>query len=290
MVAHRKKTLGGGLDELRRVITDEGVRDLLWYEVDKSRKAGKRARKARDAGADLIFVWGGDGMVQRCVDALAGSKVPVAIVPAGTANLLAGNLGVPVDLREAVEIGFRGERRRLDLGRIAGEHFAVMAGAGFDGELITGADRSQKERWGKLAYLRTGLAHTGDAPVRMRIRIDGTPWFDGEASCVLLGNVGTITGGIEAFDDARPDDGWLEVGVATAQGALQWARTLGRMAVGRTEDSPFVRVTRARRVRVDVDRPVRYELDGGARGKTRRIKGRVVAGAVTVCVPDRTAA
>jgi YegS/Rv2252/BmrU family lipid kinase len=287
VIAHRKKSLGGGLDELRRLITDEGCDKLLWYEVPKSRKAPKKARKAREAGADLIFVWGGDGMVQRCVDALAGSDAAIAIVPAGTANLLAANLDIPEDVAEAVRIGFHGPRRTLDLGRINGEHFAVMAGAGFDGELIRQADRKLKDRIGRLAYVWTGLRHVKDGAVPVKIQIDGTKWFDGKASCVLLGNVGTITGGIRAFDDAQPDDGWLEVGVATAEGAVAWARTLGRMAAGRSERSPFVRITRAKAADIRFGSPVTYELDGGARDTTRRLKARINPGALTLCVPKR---
>jgi len=286
VVAHRKKTLGGGLDELRRQLSDAGVQEIIWYEVPKSRKAPKKARKAIRKGAELVFVWGGDGMVQRCVDALAGSGVPVAIVPAGTANLLAGNLGIPEDLPAAVRIGLTGRRRTLDLGKLGGEHFAVMAGAGFDGDLIRDADRGLKDRLGRLAYVWTGLSHIRDTAVPMTVRIDGEPWFSGEASCVLLGNVGTITGGITAFDDARPDDGWLEVGVATAQGVVDWARTLGQMATGRSDASPFVRMTRAKKVDVRLGAPMTYELDGGARGRVDRLKARIVPAAVTVCVPS----
>ncbi|MEH0827864.1 MULTISPECIES: diacylglycerol/lipid kinase family protein [unclassified Micromonospora] len=285
VVAHRKKTLGGGLDELRATLVAAGVEDLLWYEVPKSRKAPKKARKALKKGAELVFVWGGDGMVQRCADALAGSDAAMAILPAGTANLFAANLGIPTDLPEAVRIGLHGRRRRLDLGRLNGEHFAVMAGAGFDGDLIREADRGLKGRLGRAAYLWTGLRHVRGELVHTRIRVDGTDWFDGEASCVLFGNVGTITGGVPAFDDARPDDGALEIGVSTASGAIDWARTLGRMAAGRSADSPFVRITRGRKVTVRFAVPRTYELDGGARGETTRLKVRVVPGALTVCCP-----
>jgi diacylglycerol kinase family enzyme len=285
VLAHRKKSLGGGLDELRSRISDEGVSELLWYEVPKSRKAPKKARAALKRGAELVFIWGGDGMVQRSLDALAGTEVPVAIVPAGTANLLAGNLDIPHDLAEAVRIGFHGTRRRLDLGKVNGEHFAVMAGVGFDGELIRDADRSLKDRVGQLAYMWTGLQHVHDGAARVRVELDGAKWFDGKATCVLLGNVGKVAGGVTAFDDARPDDGWIDVGVATAQGGWEWARALGRMAVGRAEHSPLVRVTRAKAVDVRLDVPMMYELDGGAREKTRRLKASVVAGAITVCVP-----
>lgn len=285
VIAHQRKSLGGGLDELRSRIADEDVENVLWYEVPKSRKAPKKARKALEHGAELVFVWGGDGMVQRCVDALAGSDTAVAIVPAGTANLFASNLGIPRDVGEAVRIGFTGRRHRFDLGRLNGEHFAVMAGVGFDAEMIRDADRGMKNRFGKLAYFWTGLRHVRSEVTRTRVVLDGTPWFDGEASCVLLGNVGRITGGVRAFDDARPDDGWLEVGVATARNPLQWARTLGRMSAGRSDRSPFVRMTRAREIEIRTDDPVRYELDGGPRTRVTRLTARVVPDAITICVP-----
>ncbi|MGC5022496.1 diacylglycerol/lipid kinase family protein [Micromonospora sp. DT47] len=286
VVAHRKKTLGGGLDELRATLVAAGVERLLWYEVPKSRKAPKKARAALKKGVDLVFVWGGDGMVQRCADAMAGGDAAMAILPAGTANLFATNLGIPADLAEAVRIGLHGRRRTLDLGKLNGEHFAVMAGAGFDGDLIREADRKLKGKLGRVAYVWTGLRHVRGECVRTRIRVDGADWFDGEASCVLFGNVGTITGGVPAFDDARPDDGALEIGVSTASGAIDWARTLGRMATGRSEDSPFVRITRGRKVTVRFAAPKTYELDGGARTTATKLKVKVVPGALTVCCPE----
>ncbi|MEV8506426.1 YegS/Rv2252/BmrU family lipid kinase [Actinoplanes sp. NPDC051475] len=289
VVAHQRKTLGGGLDELRRRISDEGVEDLLWYEVPKSKKAPKQVRRALKQQPDLLIVWGGDGMVQRTLDAVAGSgggaKVPVGIIPAGTANLLATNLGVPHDLEGAVQIAFHGRRHRLDLGVLNGEHFAVMAGIGFDGAMIQDADGKLKDRLGKLSYVYTGLRHLDDPAPKAKIKVDGTDWFKDDATCVLVGNVGTITGGITAFDDAKPDDGWLDVGVSTARGAAQWARTMGRMAVGRSEDSPFVHMTRARRIDVKLREPLTYELDGGARDAVKKIRIEVAPAAVKVCVP-----
>jgi YegS/Rv2252/BmrU family lipid kinase len=293
VVAHQRKVLGGGLDELRRRITDEGVDELLWYEVPKSRKAPKQVRKAIKAGIDLLVVWGGDGIVQRSIDVLArakgGGKVPVAIIPAGTGNLLASNLGIPHDLEQAVEAAFRGRRRRIDLGRLNGEYFAVMAGVGFDGAMIRDTNRSMKDKLGKLAYVWTGLRHVNGSTPTARVLVDGVPWFDDEASCVLVGNVGTITGGIHAFDDAKLDDGWLDVGVATAQGAMQWARALGTMAVGRSDHSPFVRMTRARRIDVKLGSKLEYELDGGAREPVKRLSVQVAPGAVKICVPRESA-
>jgi diacylglycerol kinase (ATP) len=291
VVAHRRKSLDGGLPELRRRLAEAGIVDPLWYEVPKSRKAPKRVRAALDAGAELIFVWGGDGMVQRTVDALAragAAEVPLAILPAGTANLLATNLDIPEDLAAAVEIGLHGSRRAIDLGRINGEHFAVMAGAGFDGELIRDADRGLKDRLGRVAYAWTGARHVRDGAVPMTVTVDGADWYAGVASCVLFGNVGTITGGIRAFDDADPHDGRLEVGVATAEGALEWARTLGRMATGRSDGSPFIKITAGEKIRVKLAEPLTYEIDGGARRATGKLKARAIPAAVTLCLPAAT--
>src|SRR2546421_1529105 len=285
VIAHQGKTLGGGLGELRRLLAEEGVDKPIWYQVPKSRKAPKKAARVRKAGADLVFVWGGDGMVQRCVDVFAGPDGPLATLPAGTANLLAGNLGIPEDLAEAVRIGLHGARRRLDLGKLNGEHFAVMAGAGFDGAMIRDADGSLKSRLGRLAYVWTGMRKVGDEAVPVTVRVDGADWFHGHATCVLLGNVGRITGGIPAFPDARPDDGRLDVGVSTAEGAMQWARTFGRMVTGQARRSPFVQTTRASRVDVKFGAALPYELDGGAREKAKRLKARAVPAAITVCVP-----
>src|SRR5450631_540058 len=130
VIAHREKTLDGGLPQLRQVLAEKGFGDPIWYEVAKSRKAPKLARRALDDGADLLFIWGGDGTVQRCIDAVAGTGATVAILPAGTANLLAHNLHIPIDLPAAVEVGLHGARRRLDVGVLNGERFAVMAGVG----------------------------------------------------------------------------------------------------------------------------------------------------------------
>jgi diacylglycerol kinase (ATP) len=289
VVAHRGKTLDGGLGQLRALLAEEGYPDLVWYEVPKSRKAPKKARKALKAGARLVFVWGGDGMVQRCLDTLAGTGVDVAILPAGTANLLASNLGVPQNLAEAVRIGLYGLRRTIDLGTVNGEHFAVMAGIGFDAAMVGDAGHQVKDRLGRLGYVWTGVRHVEDSPCRTRIRVDGRTWFDGKASCVLFGNVGTVAGGIRVFEDARPDDGLLEVGVTTATGAVQWIRLLSRIAAGHADRSPFAQTTRGRAVDIRLRRKTVYELDGGERDAATRLKVRVAPRAITVCVPEPVA-
>jgi diacylglycerol kinase (ATP) len=284
VVAHAEKRLGGGLAELRRVLEAQGVEDPLWYEVPKAKRAPDRARRALEEGADLVFAWGGDGTVRRCLGELAGTATCLAVIPAGTANLFATNLGIPADIEEAVAVGLHGERRRFDVGRFSGERFGVMAGVGFDAEMIRGSD-DLKERLGRLAYVWSGSRNLREDAFEAEIRVDGLDWFDGRATCILLGNVGDLFGGVTVFPDARPDDGQLELGVVTAEGVMQWARTLARTAAGDPTASPFVRATRARKVKVRLDRKVRYELDGGDRTKVRAFKVEVEPGALQLCVP-----
>jgi diacylglycerol kinase (ATP) len=284
-IAHKGKTIGGGLLELRRTLEREGVADPAWYEVPKSRKAPAEVQRAMEAGVDLLFVWGGDGIVQRCIDTVAGSKVALAIVPAGTSNLLARNLGIPIDIGEAVAVGLHGARRRLDVGRFNKERFAVMAGVGIDAAMIRDADGILKERLGRAAYVWTGLKNLRAEPVGAEITVDGVHWFSGESTCVLIGNVGGLFGGIEVFSDASPDDGLLEVGVVTADGVGEWARTVAKTVVSTAEMSPFVQVAKARSVKIKLDRKVLYELDGGDRTKTKSFKVKVEPAAITICVP-----
>ena len=159
----------------------------------------------------MIFIWGGDGTVQRCIDAVAGTEAVLAILPAGTANLLATNLQVPEDLTKAVQVGLHGERRPLDTGSVNGEHFAVMAGAGFDARMIKEADGGMKDRLGRVAYVYTGARNLSARRVKATIEVDGRRFFKGRISCVLAGNVGKVLGGVEAFSGAQPDDGLLDL-------------------------------------------------------------------------------
>jgi YegS/Rv2252/BmrU family lipid kinase len=285
VVAHAGKSFGGGLGQLREVLAREGFADPLWYEVKKSRKAPKYARRALARGAEVIFVWGGDGTVQRCIDAVAGTEAVLAILPAGTANLLATNLAIPADLTEAVQVGLLGDRRVLDTGSVNGEHFAVMAGAGFDARLIKEADRGMKDRVGRVAYLYAGSRNLSARRVSAVIEADGRHFFKGRISCVLIGNVGKVLGGVEAFSGAQPDDGLLELGVVTAKNPVEWTRTLSQVALGNAEKSPFVEVTRGRKFRIRFDRPLACELDGGSRPAVEKMRIKVHPSSIRICVP-----
>ena len=121
------------------------------------------------------------------------------------------------------------------------------------------------------------------------VTVEGATWFEGEASCILLGNVGKLFGGIEAFEDAHPDDGELELGVVTAENLRQWAGTVVHAVVGSASTSRHTQATKARSVRIRLDRKVPYEIDGGDRKKVRKLKIDVEPGAVGICVPEHPA-
>jgi diacylglycerol kinase (ATP) len=119
------------------------------------------------------------------------------------------------------------------------------------------------------------------------IQVEGAPWYDGPASCILAGNVGALFAGVEVFADATPDDGRLDIAVITADGVREWTRTVMRTVAGSPERSPFFRVTQGRKAKVKLDRKVPYELDGGARSKVKAYRLKIEPGAITVRVPER---
>lgn len=286
VIAHEGKTLGDGLGELRASLADAGFAGAPWRQVQKSKEAPKQVRRLLREGVDRILVWGGDGTVRRCIDTIVDedSNVELAILPAGTANLLAHGLEIPIDLQGSLDVALHGLLRRIDLGVINGERFAVMAGSGFDALMIRDADES-KERLGRLAYIRAGITHLDTPGTEMKIRVDGRNWFEGRAACVLVGNMGRITGGIAAFPDARPDDGRLDIGVITAEHRRDWLRIGMRAVTGHIDASPLVDITQGTKFQIELDHKMPWELDGGDRPKAKRFDVRVMPGRLPVCVP-----
>ncbi len=128
VIAHHGKSLGGGLPELRRVLAERGVTDVYWREVAKSSSRPSRSRRRSSSKAELIFVWGGDGMVQRCVDVARGHRRHARDHPGRHRQPARDQPRHPQGLEEAVDIGLAGNARRIDVGRLNGERFAVMAG------------------------------------------------------------------------------------------------------------------------------------------------------------------
>lgn len=285
VVLHKKKVRPKARAQLRAALVDAGVDEPLWYEVPKSRKARKKARKASKEGADVVIAWGGDGTVQRCVDALAGRDTALAIIPAGTSNLLARSFDIPTDARDALEVALSGARRTIDTGSVNGEAFAVVAGAGLDALLVEEADSEIKSRFGRAAYVYAGLKNIAMDAFEVDVQVDGERAFRGECTSVFVGNLREAVGGFELSETAEPDDGVLEVGIITAEGPLQLIRTAARALLRSADESPHVTTTEGTSVVLQFDRPVPYELDGGERDPARLLEIDVQPGSLTVCVP-----
>src|SRR5690606_9623044 len=116
--------------------TAAGWSEPAWLPTTEDDPGTGQAERAVRDGAAVVFACGGDGTVRACLSALAGTDTALAVLPAGTGNLLAKNLGLPLDTASAVGVATAGDRRRIDVGKVDGEVFAVAAGLGFDADLL----------------------------------------------------------------------------------------------------------------------------------------------------------
>lgn len=253
----------------------------------EERGAEALARDALEEGVDLVAVSGGDGTVMGALSALVGTDVPVAVLPAGTGNLLSVNLGIPTTVPDAVEVALSGSAYELDLARTGeGRYFAIMGGIGMDGQIIEEADRASKDRFGVLAYFLATARNLSRSRTSVRISLDGGVPLRRRAKSVLIANMGGMTGGLEAMPTASPEDGLLDIGIIRTQSPLQWLRLLGYMLLGRAQDDPGLEVHQARRVRIQVRAPEPVQFDGEEGGRTRDLFVEVVPRAVRVLVPE----
>ncbi|WP_420451823.1 diacylglycerol/lipid kinase family protein [Ilumatobacter sp.] len=291
-----KQVAGEGLEHLRAALADAGRPDPPWREVSKSKKAPPAVVELiEELGVDRLLVWGGDGTVRRCVDTLlrAGhDHVTIGVLPAGTGNLLADNLGIPIDLRAAVDVALHGVPTAIDVGVVdvgAGadeqQHFVVMAGTGFDALLIEEADHGLKDRLGRLGYVWAGVRRRHVSSAQAIVTVDGSPWRTGAASSVIVGNVGRLIGGVPAFPAADPTDGRFEVGVIEVRGGLDWIRLFAAVYTRRVDRSPFVHVTTGERIVIELDRTLPWQVDGGGRDRADRFDITCLPGAIRICRP-----
>ena len=251
---------------------------------------GALTRRAVAAGASLVFAAGGDGTVRACAEALAGADVPLAIVPLGTANLTARALGVPARAERAVDAGFDGRDRRIDLARLdgtgaGGTVFAAMAGLGLDAAVVGAAGPRLKRRLGWVAYLVSGVARLSLPPYDFTVCLDGAEPLRRRARCVVVANAGLLPGGFTLLPEARLDDGVLDVGILAPGGAWGWVRVAGQvLARGQRQDSVLDRY-QAHRVQVSADVDLPRQVDGEIVTPGRTLGVSVSAGALVVRQP-----
>jgi diacylglycerol kinase (ATP) len=266
-----------------------GAPHPLLLETTPDDAGEQLAQQAVRDGATLVLVAGGDGTVRAVCSGVQRSGVPVGILPMGTGNLLARNLDLPLKLSEALDVALAGRDRVLDLGQLACSGgppacFAVMAGIGFDAQMMVDAPERLKAFLGWPAYLVSGLRHLRDRPLPMDVSLDsGTP-VSHRARGVVIGNVGHLQGGVALLPDALPDDGLLDVVVLAPRRLVDWGSVVGRLLTrSRREDRTLSRVT-ARRVEVRTSVPTQAQLDGDPIGSVTSLVVEVSPAAVVVRV------
>jgi diacylglycerol kinase family enzyme len=243
------------------------------------------ARRALEVGAALVVAAGGDGTVRACAQVLAGTSVPLAIVPAGSANLTANALGIPARLDAALRVGFGGRDRRIDLASAAGWTFVAMAGIGLDAAVVGATPRVVKHLAGWPAYAAAATGQLLQRPATFSVRLDGGDPLIRRARSVTVGNSGALPGGFSIMPDARLDDGFLDVLILAPSGPFGWGSVGYRVLVRSRRDDSQLERYRARRVQIHADIELSRQVDGEMIRPARSLTVTVRPGALTVRVP-----
>lgn len=265
------------------------------FDLEETSGSGDAERLAREAvalGYGRVVAAGGDGTIAEVITGIAGSDLTLGVIPLGTANQVAANLGIPVGIDRAAEVIVNGAAVPMDLGQLAdGRYFALIAGAGWDAEVMSFATREMKDRWGFGAYLYAGLRSVITPPsAAFRITADGQS-FEINAATVLLANVGQI------FSDILPvnfrigpsvsfSDGLLDVCIFAPRSLPEVATVLWRVASRRYVGDERIIYLQAREISIESDPPVITQLDGDSIGETP-LTARAVPEGVRVLVPAR---
>ena len=277
----------------------------VFAETSPAEGGSGLTRRAVAAGASLVFAAGGDGTVRACAQALAGTRIPLAIVPLGTANLTARALGIPARAGRAIDAGFSGRDRVIDLARAdlgadrgadrgadlgagdgaGGISFTAMAGIGLDAAVVGAARGPDKRRLGWIAYAVSGLASLRMPAADFAVRLDGGEPLRRRARCVVVGNAGLLPGGFVLLPEARLDDGRLDVGILAPAGALGWPRAAARVLTRSRRTDRTLERFQARRVEIAAPADLPRQIDGEVVGAGRTLTVSVCPGALTVRQP-----
>ncbi|AIT61044.1 diacylglycerol/lipid kinase family protein [Corynebacterium doosanense] len=218
-------------------VAEFGWGPVEWVETTEDEPGESQAREAAASGAEMVVACGGDGTVRSVATGLHGSDTALGIIPEGTGNLLARNLGLPLDFNRAVRAAYAGRDRSIDFchadvvrtdGSEERIHFAVMAGVGIDAQMIVNTDDDLKKRFGVLAYaVAISKSLGGGDRIQVRHQLDDEPPATSKAHSVIIGNCGELVGTIQLIPDAEPDDGILDILVMRPKDLLGWGQIFG---------------------------------------------------------------
>jgi diacylglycerol kinase family enzyme len=289
---------------LTRQCTEHGWQRPLVLETLPDDPGRAAARTAVDEGASTVVAYGGDGTVRGVAAGLEGSDVVLGILPMGTGNLLARNLGIPLsDHERAIDVALTGRERRIDVGVIeidvSGEDqtpvrelFLVMAGLGFDAEVMASVEPALKQRVGWWAYVVAGARRLRGRTTAVVMRFDDAEPVRIRVRSVIIGNCGELTGGLALLPDAQLDDGWLDLVVVAPRRIVQWGAVvftvLSRARLSKllpTTDRTVVQHFRCRSVEIRAEKPLAVQLDGDPIGDARVLRARLDRLALAVRTP-----
>lgn len=254
----------------------------LTLETDADDPGPGQARAALAAGVDLVCVLGGDGTIRHVAQVLAGTSMPLGLLPGGTGNLLALNLHVPGDsLEAAVRVAVAGQDRPVDVGWVvldAGTRqasrkaFVVMAGMGFDADIMEKTSQELKDTVGWPAYISGGVRGMFQGRFKMTLGVDGGEARTYRTRTIVAGNCGRLVGGITLMPEAQLDDGVLDVLIMSPRGLASWARVAAHVITKRTSALPALERFRARTLDVTVEEPRPVQADGDVLGEATTLR------------------
>ena len=281
-------------DQFCALLEDRLIRtgwvDTLWLETSPDDPGRAMTQQALAESVDLVIGAGGDGTVRIVADGLAHTGTPMGLIPAGTANLLARNLNLPLEEGPAIEVALGGHTRTIDLVKITvddrqPEHFAVMAGVGVDAMIMDETDEDLKDKVGSAAYFVAAGKALGRLPVRMSVQLDDHRPVRRDAMLCVIGNVGTLRGNLTLIPGARPDDGVLDLYIASPRRFRHWIKLALRLITRQPKRDDQVDQHSGRRVGIRIDGKDNYQLDGDVVGESTSLTAEIQPGALTVCTP-----
>lgn len=278
-------------NKIAKVCEELGWAPPLWLTTTVEDPGGGQTRLALDASADVVLACGGDGTVRHVAPVLAGSGIPLGLLPTGTANLLARNLGLVLnDPVKATRIALSGTNRAIDVGRVLiddreeEQAFLVMAGMGFDAAIMAGAPHRLKARLGPLAYFVSGARALTDPRAPITLAVDGRSELPRQVRTVVVGNCGKLLAGLRLLPAAKVDDGLLDVVAIGPKSIRGWLAVTARVLGRRRHGHRIVQHWQGRIIILSAEAPQPAQLDGDPIGEVRAMRMRVEPGVLLVRV------